>query len=390
MGRKKKMSDPVDQTPQQNEENEEPERFDPSLLLQPPEVRLNYFENTCIIMHTQLVEACDKILRAICSPGEGSSLRRPGKMVLVIGPTRVGKTTLIGQLEKQLLDRAKERMLLDPSFIPFVTINIPSSGRFEWIDYYKAVLRMIGDPFIDRRNPRLRGRDLREAMEVALIQRKPFAVIVDEAQHLAKAARGSSLQDQIDQLKYFENVTGVSHVLVGTYEMRPFRKINAQLACRSIDVHFPRYDATEDDGRALFKSALWALQCQLPLEEEPLLVEDHWEFLYARSIGCIGQLKMHLNEALALALTEGAKTITKAHLLATALTEDRVVLAFNTALKGENDLFEAKGANERLIKMIWDAKKTEAPSAKEGIEGRGKDQDQPINPGPSKRNLIRS
>ena len=38
---------------------------------------------------------------------------------------------------------------------------------------------------------------------------------------------------------YFENATGASHILVGTYEMRPFRKANAQLACRSVDVHFP-------------------------------------------------------------------------------------------------------------------------------------------------------
>jgi AAA domain len=398
MGRKKKnqnvpdsveqtslLSDPMEQLSQHNDERDEPERFDPSLILQPAEIRQNYFENDCIILHLHLEEACDKILRAICSPGVESSLRRLGKMVLVIGPTRVGKTTLIRELEKRLLERAKERMLLDPSIIPYATINIPSSGRFEWIDYYKAVLRAIGDPFIDRRINSLRGRDFREAMEVALIQRKPYAVIVDEAQHLAKAARGSSLQEQLDQLKYFENVTGVSHVLVGTYEMRPFRRINAQLACRSIDVHFPRYDATEDDGRALFKRTLWALQRQLPLEEEPQLVENHWELLYAHSIGCIGQLKMHLNEALALALTEGAKTITKEHLIATALTEDRVTLAFETALKGEGDLFEAKGANERLIKMIWDAKREQMPLAKEEVGDQENSPDQQIKSSRTKR-----
>jgi hypothetical protein len=80
----------------------------------------------------------------------------------------------------------------------------------------------------------------------------------------------------------------VSHILVGTYEMRPFRKINPQLALRSIDVHFPRYDMNEEQDCLMFQSALWALQRQLPVEEEPLLAQKHWEFLYARSIGCVG------------------------------------------------------------------------------------------------------
>jgi len=34
---------------------------------------------------------------------------------------------------------------------------------------------------------------------------------------------GRRLQDHLDHLKHFENLSGVSHILVGTYEMRPFR-----------------------------------------------------------------------------------------------------------------------------------------------------------------------
>src|SRR6266568_3974805 len=50
-----------------------------------------------------------------------------------------------------------------------------------------------------------------EAMETALCERKPLAIIVDEAHHLAEAARGSRLQSQLNPLKHFENATGVSH-----------------------------------------------------------------------------------------------------------------------------------------------------------------------------------
>ena len=168
-------------------------------------------------------------------------------------------------------------MLSEHDLIPFVLIDPPGSGRFEWIGYYEAVLRQLRDPFLDLRIPSLRTRDFLEAMIEALIQRKPYAVIVDEAQHLAKAASSKMRQEQLDQLKFIENRTGVSHVLVGTYEMRPFRKANAQLAGRSIDVHFPRYDATKPKEAVIFQSVLWALQRQLPVEKEPLLMEHHFK-----------------------------------------------------------------------------------------------------------------
>jgi len=274
-------------------------------------------------------------------------------MVLVIGPPRVGKTTLISLLEERLLEQASEQMKRDPGFIPFASITTagPDASRFDWRTYYRAVLRGLHDPFVDGKIARIRERELREAMESALLYRRPIAVIVDEAHHLAKTSSGRHLQDNLDQLKYFENLTGVSHLLVGTYDLRPFRKVNAQLACRSVDVHFSRYDAAKDDDAQVFRSVLWALQRQLPVEQEPQLVEQ-WEFLYARSIGCIGLVKMHLNRALNMALAEGKKTVTLAHLRKTAMPETRVELALRNALESETELAESAGADERLLTLL--------------------------------------
>jgi len=333
---------------------EGPDRFAPALLCAPAEERLAYFERCCTIEHARLQEACDAVLHAICSPGDGARRNRPGVMVLVIGPSRVGKTTLVQLVEQHLLARASVRMQSDPGHMPVVRFTAvgPGSGRYDWMDYYKAVLRQLGDPFVDRVAASVRVRDMREAAEVALIQRQPYAVLIDEAHHLAKAANGRRLQDHLDHLKYLENRTGVSHVLVGTYEMRPFRTVNAQLACRSLDVHFPRYDAAKTGDRTIFRSVLWALQRQLPLADEPPLVEQQWEYLYARSIGCIGLLKIHLNRALELALAEDARTVTSAHLRATALAEDRLKLALSAALAGEADLAEPDGADDRLLTLL--------------------------------------
>jgi hypothetical protein len=367
MGKSKQSAPEPLMTDQLGKHDEGPERFDAELLSQPVGVRLRYFEKECTIEHAYLLQACDAVLRAICSPGQGPSLNRLGTMVLVIGPMRVGKTTLINLVEQRLLMRARERMLTDPSHLPCVRVSVtsPGSGRFDWVDYYRAVLRQVHNPFVDRRSPAIRVRDLREAMEEALIQHQPYAVIVDEAHHLAKAASGRGLADQLDHLKYLENRTGVCHVLVGTYEMRSFRKASAQLAGRSIDVHFPRYDVSKQQEREEFRSVLWALQRQLPVEEEPLLAQDCWELLYARSIGCIGLLKLHLIRALALALAEDARTITQAHLRATAPSEDRLQEMMSAAFQGEADLVEPEGADERLLKMLGLIASDGAPAAAE-------------------------
>ncbi len=346
---------------------EAPESFPPELLAQPAGARLEYFEQRCLISHPRLQEALEAILQAICPPGEGASMSRPGTMILVIGPSRVGKTTLIRLLEERLLTKSRAFMMSNPSFIPFASILAAGSdtSRFEWAEYYRAVLRALHDPFVDGKIARIRTRELREAMETALIERNPFAIIVDEAHHLAVAASGSRLQSQLNHLKHFENATGVSHVLVGTYEMRPFRKVNAQLACRSVDVHFPRYDAAIDADAQVFQSVVWALQRQLPIEQEPALVE-HWEFLYARSIGCVGLLKMHLNRALTLALTEQAKTVTLPHLRKTAMPEARVEAALRNALESEAELTESDGADERLLTLLGlrGSRKEQPPHAK--------------------------
>jgi hypothetical protein len=293
----------------------------------------------------------------------------------------VGKTTLIHLLEERLASLCLARMQADPGFIPFASITTvgPEGGRFDWPGYYRAVLRSLRDPFMELPRARIPHREVREAMEAALLHRKPLMVIVDEAHHLAAAGSGSSLQNQLNHLKYFENLTGVSHVLVGTYEMRPFRRVNAQLACRSVDIHFSRYDATNAEDAQVFRSIVWALQRQLPVLEEPRLVEQ-WEFLYARSIGCVGLLKLHLNGALALALEEGARTVTLTHLRKAAMSEGRVKTALQNVLESEAELTEADGADERLLTLLGlrGAASSSAPKT-------GAGQKAPKKPRPGKR-----
>ena len=74
---------------------------------------------------------------------------------------------------------------------------------------------------------------LRLIFEQALKHRKPYAILIDEAEHIAKAARGSTLLDQLDHLKSLAIMSQVVHVLVGTYDLMVFRNLSAQLSRRS-------------------------------------------------------------------------------------------------------------------------------------------------------------
>jgi len=137
------------------------------------------------------------------------------------------------------------------------------------------------------------------------------------------------------------------HVLVGTYDLMVFRNLSAQLSRRSIDVHFSRYHATNEADVRAFKSVLWSFQRNLPLEEEPDLLQ-HWKYCYERTIGCVGVLKDWFTRALAEALEQGEKTLSRPLLEQHALSVDRCGQMVSEAVAGETALSEDDHAAYRL------------------------------------------
>ena len=77
-------------------------------------------------------------------------------------------------------------------------------------------------------------------------------------------ASGAKLLDQLDWIKSMTNMTGVVHVLVGTYDLLDFRNLNGQSARRGHDLHFPRYRIQSDADRQAFQGALYSLLRQIP------------------------------------------------------------------------------------------------------------------------------
>jgi energy-coupling factor transporter ATP-binding protein EcfA2 len=319
--------------------------------------RLDQFRNFTMA-HPRLVTARDELLDAI----DGAA---PGSLVLVLGPTGVGKTTLRTKVENLLVQQMTPAMTADPGWLPFVSVEVPppDSGRFRWRDYFSRLLAAMNEPLIDSKITQhapgvhaaatsFIGMDLAYAVEQALRHRRPPVVFVDEAQHLARIPSGRRLSDQLDVIKAMANRTQTVHVLLGTYELLAFRNLSAQLSRRSLDLHFERYRADSAADRQVFQSVLLTFQKQLPLAEAGPDLTASWEFLYERSVGCVGILKEWLMRACVRSIRHGATTLSREHLEKTALSISQCEKILGESREGETRLTDNEDSKLRFRTLL--------------------------------------
>ena len=329
--------------------------FPAELLTRSCEERLQYFR-AYTVAHPLLVEAKAKLMAAI-------SESEPNSLVFVFGPTGVGKTTLKIKVEQVITNDLRPGLEQDRGRIPVVGVEAiaPESGRFSWSDHFRRLLLAMNEPLTERkRDPEsLHVRqcstfgskttiaEYRYAVEQALRFRRPAAVMIDEAQHLSKMASGRRLLDQLDVVKSIANQTRIVHVLFGTYDLLAFRNLNGQLSRRSLDVHFPRYQAESASERQVFINILQSFAHHMPLAEPPDLTAE-WELLYERSIGCVGILKQWLMRALSSVLRCGGNTIGRKDLEAQALSVLQCQKIFSETAEGEAQSAEPAEARRVL------------------------------------------
>lgn len=297
----------------------------------------------------------------------------------------MGKTTMIRQISRRLneilpaasSDRSSYHHA-SPDPVPLLLLETrpPDGGAFNRADYYRTALKLLGEPFYERRllvdidteqtiEKKGRGRskatqfndspELRHALEAVMAKRGVRAVILDEAQHLMKIGSGASggkLLDQLDWIKSMTNVTGVLHILIGTYELLNFRNLSGQASRRGLDLHFPRYLFQHEQDRQDFQGVLLALLKQVPLTTDLPALMQHWFYFYERSIGCIGVLKDWLIRAVAAAIRDGSDTLTQGRLEEHALSLSQCERMALDAIEGEQKLGYSESRRDHLWRLL--------------------------------------
>jgi energy-coupling factor transporter ATP-binding protein EcfA2 len=316
------------------------------------------------VAHPMLMATKDALMSAIHEAP-------PGSIVMVFGPTGVGKTTLRNRIQQLLADQQLRMMEADPACVPFVAVEAAATdnGNFSWRDHYRRTLLALSEPMLQHKiqpnwvhmmhdsraqqilGPRSAAIELRHALESAILHRRPVAILIDEAQHLSRIASGRRLADQLEVIKSLANCTQTVHVLLGTYDLLPLRHLNGQLVRRSLDIHFRRFRAEVPQDLRMFKNVVLSFQAHLPLDEPPDLMAL-WDLLYERSVGCVGILKEWLDRALIAALKEGCATMSLRHLEATALTASQCEKIAVEAHEGESQLSSADAVQSRLRALL--------------------------------------
>jgi Cdc6-like AAA superfamily ATPase len=251
------------------------------LLKKTSKARLEDFKSFTI-KHPLLLQALDELCSAILDP-------IPGSIIFLFGLTGVGKTTLLEYLCMKLTELLHDELKEDKGRIPVVKVQLdsPLPGKFDWKDYFRNLLVEMNEPLINRKlnmgqwpiqhvdtvvnetdlilNNLNSASGMRFSAIQALLQRKPLAVLVDDAQHFGAVGSGRKLIDQTNIIKSMADKSRATHVLSGTYELVPLRNLNGQLSRRSTDIYFKRYRADNEPQRQQFISVLYTFQQRLPL-----------------------------------------------------------------------------------------------------------------------------
>lgn len=249
----------------------------------------------------------------------------PGEVVVITGPSRVGKSRVASELSRLLIGNEDR---LAPGTMPIVSVqanNCSVNGSFSTKSFTLRCLNAVQHPFYGVRPEdvwdaaRLRLLDrtaestLRPAFEKALINRKTVYLIIDEAHHIQYGRNGAAATAILDSWKCLAGETHVVLILVGAYPLLDVLRLSPHLLGRKLQVHFPRYLLNEDD-LLVFEQILDAYSRIIRLPPGIRSLRDWNAWLYEDTFGCIGLLSSWLRSGLAKAKSDGSDVLTEKHM----------------------------------------------------------------------------
>lgn len=273
---------------------------------------------------------------------------------IILGPTGVGKSTMIQHLKADLAKAMKSAMVDDPSLIPYLEAEAtytPGVG-LDWATFLEDLLDSGNDLLIDAKvenptdRPGSRVRALLRAVNRMMLYRSPALGIIDEGAALVKAGSRGGLETNLNYLKSLGNRSKTHLAFFGDYGLAELAQYSGQLDRRCYFAHLPPYPSTMGkefgDVVASFEKRAhsFGISCELC---------SSTDFLLANSCGCVGLLHRWIQEALVEARQKGGRlgpeVIKKTAPSVVALAKWRAEIASGAAkmeglFKSSGELFE--------------------------------------------------
>ena len=293
---------------------------------------------------------------------ENALMSRDGSfLLLVIGPTHVGKSSLLKRLVYERLERMKRDGLLPDWAVPALYFElIPGDKSFSWkanieslLIEQKEILTNFKVEYPDRREgtfsgkpPGLSGRPtehaLRRTLENFLHQKKVEFMCLDEAANLLHLGSGKRLRHQADFLKSIANRSRAKIILGGSFDVYPLIGQTAQLSSRSEIVNFDRYDPSDESDQEAFFGILCTFKSFLPFPEKENTLTPYLSLLMENSVGCVGLLKKVLDRAVTRSLAAGDSRV----------TEESLMKNLNSKLLVDQALKEVESGHEIMKEFL--------------------------------------
>jgi len=255
------------------------------------------------------------------------STLQPGEVILIVGPSRVGKTRLALALMRLFLGKNRD---LPPGQIPIIYLiakNNSTGGSFSTKSFKRRLLRelkhpcfVFGDSLSDddfelmRRFRVFTEETMDEAFSFALRHRGTRVLITDESAHIKYLQHAKDKAEKVlDSWKCSAQDSKYVLVLIGDYGLPSLVRNSVHLLGRSCTVHLPRYRWDILEEKVAFHKILDACSKVVPLPPDVKSLRDWDELLYKGSLGCIGNLMNLLRVALARALALNASYLERSH-----------------------------------------------------------------------------